>query len=102
MKTISFDIKNFEFGLIKYSKFELLKFHIKPSGCKYVGIYKKLVCSLQRVFSSFVARLDEGRISVGTTNIMLGLEVWCRWQNIRKLSSSLSVRENPIFLRFVK
>ena len=42
--------------------------------------------SLRRVFSSFVARLDEGRISVGTTNIMLGLEVWCRWQNIRKLS----------------
>ena len=42
MKTISFDIKNFEFGLIKYSKFELLKVHIKPSGCKYVGIYKKI------------------------------------------------------------
>ncbi|XP_023344323.1 sphingomyelin phosphodiesterase 5 isoform X2 [Eurytemora carolleeae] len=34
-------------------------------------------------------RLDEGRISVGTTNVMLGLEVWCRWQNISGVYSRL-------------
>ena len=51
MKTLTFNIKIFEFCLIKYSKVDVLNVHKQTIRLQYVGIYKKNMIAVRGEYS---------------------------------------------------